>query len=197
MGMWDYNNYVLKVQLHENLTDSRFIEFVTRWDYTIDDFFSFQESIEPLTNEVAQKIMQFFVSYNKIDLCPDNYNRYEPVKLPFNKDDFYDSVHILAFPSGTLHLKKKRRFQVMIENLWYFLTFDPDDNHKVMIPLREISEDEYLGCIQIYISKNTKFYSMNVLQEIIEDLCTYLQTDYGVIIDQETNEVLYQYKPAQ
>lgn len=85
----------------------------------------------------------------------------------------------------------------MIENLWYFLTFDPDDNHKVMIPLREISEDEYLGCIQIYISKNTKFYSMNVLQEIIEDLCTYLQTDSGVILDQATNEVLYQYKPAQ
>ena len=85
----------------------------------------------------------------------------------------------------------------MIENLWYSMFFDPKQNYKVIKPKRIIHDNDYLGNIQMCISKNSKFYSMDMLQQLLDDFCTYLQTDYGVIIDQETNEVLYQYKPAQ
>lgn len=40
---------------------------------------------------------------------------------------------------------------------------------------------EYLGDIRITINQNTKQYSFEQMQMIVDDMCEYLGTDYGVI----------------
>lgn len=194
MGKFDYKNYILQIKVEENLTDSRFVEFMKDWNFTIQDVFKFQDSIEPLRNTMAEKILHFFTSYDYIDISPDAYNSYEPINIPFNKDDIFAVEHCLVFPAGTLFLRKKRKFDVEIENSWHGFIFDPEKNHQVIPSRRKIGK--YLGDIKFHISKKTR-YTFEMFQRLIDDFCAYLQTDYGIIIDQETNEVLYQYKPAQ
>ena len=53
---------------------------------------------------------------------------------------------------------------------------------------------EYLGDIRITINQNTKQYSFEQMQMIVDDMCEYLGTDYGVIVYQENKEILYQHE---
>ena len=53
---------------------------------------------------------------------------------------------------------------------------------------------EYLGDIRIFINQNTKKFSFEQMQMIVDDMCEYLGTDYGVILNQENNEIIYQHK---
>ncbi len=191
MGKWDYKNFVLHIKIRENLTDSRFVEFMKGWNFYLNDMFKFQDSIEPLYNPVAEKIIQFLLTYDKIDLCPERYNSYEPISKFFDKNNLNDPICCIAFPAGSLYLRKKRKFDVVIENLWYGLIFDPDIQNKVIPSKKKIGE--YLGDIKIYISKSVKCYTMRQLQTIINDFCSFLQTDYGEIIDQENTTILYKF----
>ena len=124
MGQYDRNNYILKIKIKNNLTDFRIIDFIKNWDFTYNEYIKFQESIEPIYNSISENIIVFFLKYEKYDLCPDFYNRFEPVNKLFNVNDISDLIHCISFPSGVLHLKKKKAFHVEIDNLWYGLIFD-------------------------------------------------------------------------
>ena len=117
---------------------------------------------------------------------------WEPLKEIFNKEDFSEPSYRLAFPAATLFFKKRRRFDVAIENLNYGLIFDPQNKYIVIPSKKKIGE--YLGNIRIIINQNTKQYSFEQMQMIVDDMCEYLGTDYGVIINQENKEILYQHK---
>ena len=49
---------------------------------------------------------------------------------------------------------------------------------------------EYMGVITFWFSKQRKI-DMEFLKRLLKDFCEYLNTDYGVIFDQETHEVLF------
>lgn len=189
MGKFNYKNYILHIKISENLTDPRFVEFVKKWDFTYHDVFRFQDTIEPLYNAAVEKILIFLITYKKMDLCPDYFNSFEPINKPFDKNDIFTPMHCVSFPAGTLFLRKKRKFDIVIENLWYGLIFDPQQGHKVIPSKKELGK--YLGSIKIYISKHTQ-YPFLLYQTLINDFCTYLNTDYGIIYDQETGDILYQ-----
>lgn len=191
MGQYNYKNYILIVKLQENLTDSRFVEFMKDWTFTRDDLFVFQDTIEPLYNETAEKILNFFITYDKIDLCPDYYNTYEPINKHFNKEDLLSIIHSIAFPSGTLYLKKKKMFDVMISNIWYGLIFETKGNHQVIPSKKKIGE--FLGEVSLFFDKKTAL-SMEQLETIVDDFCMYMETSYGIIRDQENNNILYKYQ---
>lgn len=192
MGQFDLKNYVLNVKVKENLTDIRAVERMKAWDFTMKEWESFEKEISPFHNPSAERIVRFFVDYDKVDLCPDLYGLWEPLKGIFNKEDTRELSYRLAFPAATLYFKKRRRFDVAIENLNYGLIFDPQNKYMVIPSKKKIGE--YLGDIRITINQNAKQYSFEQMQMIVDDMCEYLGTDYGVIFYQENKEILYQHK---
>lgn len=184
--------YDLEVKVRESLTDPRAMERMMLWDFTLKEWLAFEKGLNPFYNSKAEKIVSFFTTYSKIDLCPDKYGPYEPLKRIFEKDDISDPISLLSFPSGSLLMKKRRYFDVAIVNLNYGLIYDPYDNYKVIPSKRKLGE--YLGSIRIIIKAKSSKYSFDQMKTIVDDMCEYLNTDYGVISYLRTNEILYQYK---
>lgn len=187
----DQDYYVLNVKLRDNLTDARAVERMKAWDFTMKEWAEFEKTICPFYHPVAEQIVRFFVEYEKIDLCPDLFGSYEPLKKPFDKENILEPSDCIAFPSGTLIMKKRRRFDVAVENQYYGLIFNPKDNYKVIPSKRKIGE--YLGNIRISINQKSKIYTFEQMQMIVDDMCEYLETDYGVIFDRWTKEIFYQH----
>ncbi len=132
-----------------------------------------------------------------MDLCPDLYGSCEPIREIFNKEDIRKPSYHLAFPAGTLLLKKRRRFDVAMMNLNYGLIFNPYNKYMVIPSKKKIGE--YLGDIRVIIKKNTNKFTLEQLQTIVDDMCEYLGTDYGVLTHWDNYarkdiEILYQYK---
>ena len=187
----DENYYVLNVKVRDNLTDIRAVERMKAWKFTMKEWEAFEKEICPFYNPYAERIVRFFVEYDKVDLCPDLYGSCEPIKEIFNKEEICKPSYHLAFPAGTLLLKKRRRFDVAMMNLNYGLIFDPYNKYMVIPSKKKIGE--YLGDIRII-----KF-TLEQLQTIVGDMCEYLGTDYGVLTHWDNYlrkdiESLYQYK---
>ena len=193
----DENYYVLNVKVRENLTDTRAVERMKAWDFTMKEWQAYIKAIAPFQNPFAERIVRFFVDYDKVDLCPDLYGEFEPIKTPFNIENIIEPTYCIAYPSGTLLMKKRRRFDVAIENLNYGLIFDPKNRYMVIPSKKKIGE--YLGNIRIIIKKNTTKFTLEQLQTIVDDMCEYLGTDYGVITHWDNYlrkdvELLYQHE---
>ena len=175
----DENYYVLNVKVRENLTDMRAVERMKAWNFTMKEWQAYIKVTAPFYNKYAERIVRFFVEYDKVDLCPDLFGAYEPLKETFDKKSIEEPSSCIAFPAGTLMMKKRRRFDVAIENQYYGAVFDPKNNYMVIPSKRKIGE--YLGNIRIIIRKNTTKFTLEQLQTIVDDMCEYLETDYGVI----------------
>ncbi len=64
MGNFDCKNICLQIKIKENLTDWRYLEFVNKWNFTMDDYLTFYESVKgTIFNEVSERIVEFFVNY--------------------------------------------------------------------------------------------------------------------------------------
>lgn len=81
-------------------------------------------------------------------------------------------------------LKKRYKYTAEIKNDYFAIIFS---NGKVLIPKRVLPE--YLGKITFWFSKQRKI-DMVFLEQLLRDLCTYLDADNGIIFDQETDEIL-------
>ena len=183
--------YVINVKVKDNLTDSRAVEYLKSWDFTKYDWRRFEETIMPFYNPAAERIIRFFVTYDKVNLIPDLYNAYEPINLPFGKDNISNPINMLSFPAGRLHFKMKRRFTAFIENLNYGIIYDPYNNYKVIPSRKKIGA--YLGDIKIFLKISKYANSFDLMKRTINDMCEYLHTDYGAIYHLDTGEVFYQY----
>ena len=157
MGQYDHKNYVLNVKVRENLTDARAVKRMKVWDFTMNEWEVFEKKISPFYNPYSERIVRFFVDYDKMDLCPDLFDSWEPIKEIFKKEDIREPSCRLAFPAATLFLKKRRQFDVAIMNLNYGLIFDPHNKYMVIPSKKKLGE--YLGDIRIIISQNTKKFS--------------------------------------
>lgn len=191
MGKWNYKNICVQIKVKENLTDQRAVDFMQSWDFTSKESKLFFATIVPtLHNEHAQRIVEFFVNYKDGILTPDKYDYAEPIRKIFDPTDISDPVGNLSWPAGELEFKKKYKFDAHIQNKYHSLVFKDD---VIMKPMFEL--DEYLGIITFLFSKERKI-DMTFLKELVNDMCAYLNTDYGVIFDQETKEVLYTFNQA-
>lgn len=184
--------YVLNIRVRDSLTDVRAVEYMKSWNFTLKEYDAFADSIRPYYNPVAEKIIRFFINYDKLDMCPDKYDPYEPVRLKFDKQNIVGPISEIAFPAGTLNLKKLRKFNVYIENLNHGLIFDPYNKYQVFPSKRKIGE--YLGDIKIFFKISDKRYTLDQMKCIVDDLCEYMNTDYGTIYHLETEEVYYKYE---
>lgn len=196
MAQQNQQFYILNVKVRENLTDTRALERLIAWDFTMEEWNEFEKKISPFFNLAAERIVRFFVEYGKMDICPDLFGSWEPIKEVFNKEDICEPSSRLSYPAATLFLKKKRRFEVIIENLNYGLIFDPQNKYKVIPSKRK--KGEYLGNIRILIRKDTAKFTLEQMQTIVDDMCEYLGTDYGCITHWDNYarkdiEILYQH----
>lgn len=81
----DENYYVLNVKVRENLTDMRAVERMKAWNFTMKEWQAYIKVTAPFYNKYAERIVRFFVEYDKVDLCPDLFGAYEPLKETFDK----------------------------------------------------------------------------------------------------------------
>lgn len=185
MGNFDYKNICLQIKTRENLTDPRFVEFIKDWTFTEKEYDVFFDSIwDTISNEYSKRIIEFFINYRNGIILPDRCDVCEPIREKFNKDDISAPVKWLSQPGGSLILKKKYKFDVEIENETFAVVFTDGE----MFPPKGILP-EYLGKVTFWFSKQRKI-DMIFLENLLRDFCTYLNTDNGIIFDQETHEVL-------
>ena len=189
--------YTLNVKVRENLTDTRAVEYMKSWDFYLNEWDAFIKKTAPFYNPIAERIIRFFISFDKFDICPDLYGECEPLHTLFDTSNVIEPISCIAFPAGTLMLKKRKMFDVVIRNDNYGCSFWEKDNYKVFRPLRETGE--FLGDIRFSIKKMNSHYSFEQMQTIVDDMCEYLETDYGLITHwdnfvRKDVEILYQYK---
>lgn len=205
-------NYVRNVgifiKVRENLTDPKFVEFIQDWDFTEDEISTFLESIwEKSRNENSSKIVKFFIEYKDGILHPDKCDIVCPTKKPFDERGYTLSVAWLSYPGARLILEKKYKYKAVLEcKYWGALTSGGEIlNPKKIFPRymgivtstcitskEQITRPlpEYMGFITIWFGKYRKI-NIEFLVQLLEDFCMYLNTDYGVLFDQETHEVLF------
>lgn len=196
MGHFDKKNLVIRIKKQENITDNRYVILMKDWDFTYYDTLEWDKKLKPYYNATAEKIIKFFCEYQGGKLCPDKYNSFEPIKLNFDKNNLTHPIQILSFPAGTLHFRKKHKFDASIHNNWHCFLFDPDEGYKAIPPVRVVKEGEYLCEIVFWFSKSksAKKIDMDFLKKMTEDFCIYLNTDYGIITDEETGDELFNVK---
>lgn len=195
MGHWDRKNYIIKIGIRDCCTDYRYIKFMQErnYIYTIEEVKDFIQSTTPQYNPLAEKIVRFFITYNRGQLLPNKYSDSEPINLSFNKDNIVNPIAILSYTGGTLFMKRNRCYSAVIENESYNFVWE---NKKSFKPKRELPE--YMVNIRILFSKQSK-PKMDFLQKLTNDLASYFETDCAKIIDQEiasTLPPLYEKDPA-
>lgn len=190
MGHFDKKNICIEIEVRENLTVSRIVDFVEKeknWNFSIQEFDDFYDSLsdDQATNEKSLRIIQFFVDYKDGILLPDKWGSYEPLRDNFYKEDVLCCAQTLSYPSGDILFKKKRKFDVSIENRYWALIWK---DGKKTVPKGKLPE--YLGGIRFRFSKQRKI-DMDFLEQLVCDFCSYLNTDRGYIYDQENLTILF------
>lgn len=198
----------LCVQVKPNLTDPRFVEFMQNWDFDRAKLNTFLHDLwEKSHNEYAEKIIRFFCTYKDGFICPDKYGYYATMGKEFDADHIEIPVAWLSYPGVRLHLSKKRMYHgSIISDYWYTITNGCDiKNPKKVTPqyigilTNELVKSraqifgqfpDYMGNILIWTMKRSKL-DMERCKELLVDLCTYMDTDSGAIIDEETDQIIF------
>lgn len=188
MGNFDYKNICLQIKIKENLTDHQFLDFMQNWDFTKDDYMRFYESVKGnIFNPISKKIIDFFINYKEGALKPDRCGTYDPLKHTFKSDNVYEYQSWLSFPAGCLILKKNRFYTAEIKNRYWGLSWSGKEP-LVTKPQRKLPL--YLGKITFWFPKK-KQTDIFFYETLVVELCKYLDTDYGIIFDQEDDRILF------
>ena len=185
MGKWDYNNYIVEVCLRECVTDKRFLP-LRDLKPTIAQYKDYcARYIQTLAyHPLAERIIRFFMDYNRGVYSPDKYNYYEPVKFVFDENDIRIPISHIAYPAGELYLKKSRVVLISITN---------EDNAFVwedgiyLEPKRALPE--FLTTIRCSfpIKGTTK---LEPIIQLMLDIKEAFNSDYGKVYVQSTHEII-------
>ena len=188
MGQWDYKNWLVKVELKEDLTDPQFYDyFSTHKQATYKEYLVFKKSlIRPLHNDKAEKIIRFFLDYHNGELYPDRYNYFEPVNKVFTEEMIPDLTESLCWPAGGVYLKKLRKYYVEIDNKQFAICFT--DN--IYAP-PTVSPPENLTLITMYFDKK-KVKDCSTLFGLADDMVAAFGAVKGAVIDQEDLHAVYE-----
>ena len=192
MGNFDTKNIIVKIEVRDNLTDPRYVEFIKGWDFTYEEFDKFCKETKNLYTEMAHRMVSFITDYKDGLLLPDRCGTYEPLKHDFKKEEIMKYVNWISFPAGYICLKKRRKFEIEIKNNDHAISWisEPRKPMELCIPVR--SKPEYMGEIKFYFAKQRKI-DMDFLEQLLMDYCEYLQadTDRAYIYDMEDQRILF------
>lgn len=193
MGQFDRNNYLVVIKGKENITDSAYREYCdkTNMMFTIQEYHEFEDCHPHSSHPLIAKMIDFISSYKNGKFRPDKWGFGYPLNREFSDESRDRIISLISLPGGEETLKKLRMYEMEIKND----TFCPiwckgkpiERNRKL---------PDYLYSITFYFSKSLKnIYP--VLVELTEDFCKHLDTDFGEIIDQSTETVIYKYSPEK
>lgn len=192
MGNFDDKNIIVEIELRENLTDPRYVEFMKGWDFTYQDLEVFEKNTGLLYTPMSHRIVSFFTEYKDGLLLPDRWGGYEPLKHDFKKEELLTCVDYLSYPASELLLKKRRKFDAVIKNRYHALIFEGSGKNigPVIVPKRILPE--YMTDIYFFFAKQRKI-DMDFLKQLLRDFCDYLQTDTdrAYIYDMEDKTILF------
>ena len=189
MGNFDTKNVCIDIRVRENLTDPRFVEFMEKekhWDFSEKEYMDFESSAGPAYTEISHRIITFITEYKDGILMPDRCGCFEPLRREFKKEEVPLYTDWLSSPGGGLMLKKRRKFDVDIENEYFVAMWNGETGESIppAVPL-----PEYMGKITFLFPKQRKI-DMVFLEELLRDYCGYLETDSGFIYDMEDGSQL-------
>ena len=187
MGQWDYKNWLIKVELKEDLTDSQILDYLSKHEvYTLKDYDSFENTLaRPLHTDKAEQIVRFFLEYHNGELYPDRYNCFEPVRKVFSEDILPSVIEHLCWPAGCLYFKKMRKFDVEIKNRQFAVCFTDG----ISTPTIGIPPENKTLITMYFDKKKVKDYSS--LYGLANDMVAALGAVKGAVIDQEDLSVVY------
>lgn len=187
MGNFNYKNWIIQVELKDNLSDNQILAYIKSKNekITIEEFTNFIKQLKlPLNNSKAEFIIHFFTNYENGQLMPDRYNSFEPINKRFSLDKIPDIINSLCWPAGSIYLKRIKQYEASIENNEFAIVFE---DGKYLPPIA--TPPEYMTTIQIYFDKKRNKDPM-VFIKLLKDLCNYLGTQRGIIKDQENGDIV-------
>ena len=187
MGQWDYKNWLIKVELKEDLTDPQIVDYLSKHAvFSLKEYLSFKSTlVRPLHTGKAEQIVRFFLEYHNGELYPDRYNCFEPVRKVFSEDILPSVIEHLCWAGGCLYLKKLRKFDVDIENQRFAVCFT-DGLHT---PSKGIPPENKTLITMYYDKKKVK--DCSTLYGLANDMVAALGAVKGAVIDQEDFSVVY------
>ena len=188
MGQWDYKNWLIKVEIKEDMTDPQFHEFLsTHKQFSFKEYLKFKKSlILPLHMDMAEQIVNFFLDYHGGALYPDRYNYFEPISKVFSEDKISEVIDSLCRPAGCLYMKKLRKFDVCIENKQFAFCFT---DGQYVPPIAKPCENKTL--ITMYFDKK-KVKDCSTLYGLANDMVAALGAVKGAVINQEDLHAVYE-----
>lgn len=197
MGQWNQNNYIVKVWTKIDMTDPRVIEFVKDYNFTQEEYVQFLNEGKPFFHPHAKKILDFICTYKSGILYPDKWGGWEPLKRDFTDESMPQVINSLA-TQNTLLFKKRRKVDFEIDNdarkwspCWIVTGRGKNIKRELVRPFP--FPVTYTTKIRFIYSVESK-PDPQFLKELMDDLCEYLDTDYGIVYHMKTEEVLFSYK---
>ena len=180
MSIYDSKDIFLEIRKKDNISDPRYLEFMKNWDFTWEDIKKFMVSVSGSCHSpMAEKIITFICEYKDGLIHPDKCGIFEPLKYVFDVSEKSRYINWIAFPGGELYMLKRRRFDIVIRNLYW----DPSPGRPTgTLP-------EYLCEVSFWFRKLKKL-DYDFLKSLLQDFCDYLGTDQGIMFDAETDEIL-------
>ena len=185
MGQYDFNNYIIKVKLRDNVSDERF-NAIRTIKPTINEYKKFLKKLvsdHPVYSEKAEELIKFFIEYGNGIIKPERYNCFEPINKVLNVENLEKPISMLAFPGGSVYLKKTKVVEIYINNETH--SFVWADN-KYITPKRDLPE--YLTVITVFFPKKGK--NLEFIVQLMQEIKDTFGADNGKVLNQATGEVL-------
>lgn len=197
MGFRNQNNYIVEIRSHTDMSAHSIVEYVQNGHFSQKDYIIFLEKNKPFYHPLAEQLLNFILNYKSGLLYPDKWDCAEPLKELFNNDSHTDVIDCMVHPSYITILKKNRKYEVVIHNkssrwcpVWFISGKGNSMKEELIKPVD--SSLKYLTEIMFIFPSEFK-QDLNFLQQLMEDFCKYLNTDYGVVYHQETRDVIFSY----
>lgn len=190
MGNFDYNNYLAVIKVRDNIMDPVFLDYCISTDmaFSSKEYLSFLAAHPKATHPVAVKALDFVCNYKGGRLKPDKWDAGEPLRKIFDDEAPQKFITSLTRQGITLDIRKNRLYSAEFINKWYTPMWI--DHKPLLLSERKRVLPEYMFWIQFYFSKSLKnIYPF--IEELVVDFCKALNTDYGQILYQATNETLF------
>ena len=194
MGNYDYNNYLAVIKVRDNIMDSVFLDYCISTDmaFSSKEYDAFLDAHPTATHPVAVKALDFVCNYKGGRLKPDKWGAWDPLREIFDDEAPQKFITSLTRHGGSIDIRKNRLYSAEFINRWYTPIWEGSGKKAKPLLLSERKRvlPEYMFCIQFYFSKSLKnIYPF--IEELVVDFCEALNTDYGQILDQSTNEKLF------
>lgn len=189
MGNFDRNNYLVEVNLIDNMTDPREEQLMLQRPSLREYKTIIRKKPYIPYSPKAEAIIRFFIDYSDGLIKPNRWGYWDPINKIFDESSLNDCIRGLATPGGGIYLKKKFSYDAEIKNNTFaFIWDDNGDFMEAKAPL-----PDYLTTIRFYFP-GKKNIDLSFLTRLMNDMRDEFHADNGRVYYQATNETIAEIK---